>query len=66
MLVAAEKEKDVVEGRVEDWRGQMTLWERAKMLATKRARRGRKNWAKVSSSRECGTKLTKTCASTTA
>ena len=51
LLAAAKKEDDVVEGLVEDWRGQMTLWERARVLASQRARRGRNNWAKVSSSR---------------
>ena len=54
MLAAAKKEDDVVEGLVEDWRGQMTLWERARVLASQRARRGRTNWAKVSSSRVGG------------
>ena len=30
-----------------DWRSEMSLWQRARMLAIKRARRGKVNWAKV-------------------
>lgn len=41
------KEVEVEKVKEMDWRSDMTLWQRARLLALKRAQRGKVNWTKV-------------------